>query len=525
MKKALAIGGIVLLVFAVVAGALLLRSRRQARSAGTATTATTAAVTRGSIEQTVSATGNVAAERRASLSFSSSARVVGVSVVEGQAVQAGDELARLDTASLEWQVARAQASLQTVQARLKQAEKPAGVEDLASAQAALDSAQASYDKVKAGPLPEELAYAEAAYDSARANNDRVKAGPTAADLASLQAALQNAQAALQQAQSAYDQVKNLPNVGALPQSLNLQTATNQYNLAKANYDAAANHPTPYELASAKAGMLQAASTLAQLKARPTASELATAAAQVAQAQAGLAQLKALPDADALAVARAQVAEAQVGLEQAQAGVDDAVLTAPFDGIVIAVNVSPDQWASPGSPAVVVDSAGGLLLDVSIDEVDVSELAKGQTAYLHFTALQGSVITGTVDAIAPASTNVGGAQAYNVQIGFTPGDRPVRIGMTADVQIVVARAADALLVPSRAVTADRAAGRYYVTLQQAAGLTKQVEVRIGLRDSTQVQILEGVSEGDVLVLPELPGTSTGSSGGPFSQMRPGGSAHP
>ena len=525
MKKALTIGGIMLLVL-VVAGVLLLRSRwPSGATASTATTATTATVTRGSIEQTVTATGNVAAERRATLSFSSSGRVVSVSVAEGQLVQAGDELARLDTASLEWQVARSQASLQTTQARLKQAERPASAEDLASAQAALDSAQASYAKVKAGPMPEELAYAQASYESARANSDKVKAGPTAADLASIQAALQNAEASLQQAQSAYDQVKNLPNIGLLPQSLNLQTATNQYNLAKANYDAAANHPTPYELASAKAQMLQAQSQLAQLKARPTASELATAAAQVAQAQAQLAQLKAQPDVDNMAVAQAQVAEAQVALEQAQSQLEDAVLKAPFAGVVIAVNVSPNEWASPGAPAILVDSAGGLMLDVSIDEVDVSGLAKGQTAYLHFTALQGDAITGTVDAIAPAATNVGGAQAYNVQIGFTPGERPIRLGMTADVQIVVARAIDALLVPSRAVTADREAGRYYVTRQRAAGLTEQVEVQIGLRDSTQVQILAGLNEGDVLVLPELPGTSQNSSGGPFSQMRPGGGAHP
>jgi HlyD family secretion protein len=528
MRKTWTIGGVVLIALLAVAALFwfVVRPRFQARSAGDTVAATTVTVARGPIEQNVSATGNVASERRASLSFSSGAPVAGVSVVEGQAVQAGDELARLDTSSLEWQVARAEASLETAQARFQQAQRPASAEDLASAQAGLASAQAAYDRVAAGPLPEELAYARAAYDSARANYERVRAGPTSADLAAAQAALLNAEASLRQAQAAYDQVKNLPNVGALPQSLNLQTATNQYNQAKANYDSVANHPTPSELASAYAQMLQAESTLAQLRARPTASDLATAAAQVAQAEAALAQLRVLPNADALAVAQAQLAEAQVSLEQARSQLDEAVLRAPFDGVVIDVNVSPDQWVSPGSPAVVVDSAGGLILDTSIDEVDVSELAEGQPAYLRFTALPGEVLTGTVDYIAPAATNIGGAQAYDVQIGFQPGDLPIRLGMTADVQVVVARDGSALLVPNRAVTADREAGRYYVTRKLASGLTEQVEVRIGLRDSSQVQILEGVSAGDILVMPEIPGTTSGSSsGGPFSQMRPGGSAHP
>ena len=521
MKRRLLIGGIVLLVLALAAvGLFVVRPRLRARSAGETAAVTTAAVARGSIEQTVSATGNVAAERRATLSFASTGRVVSVSVVEGQAVQAGDELARLETTALERQVARAQASLQTSQARLRQAQRSATAEELASAQAVLASAQAAYDRVKAGPLPEELAYAQAAYDSTVAYYAKVEAGPTAGDLAASLAALRNAEAALQQAQSAYDQVKNLPNIAMLPQSLNLQTATNQYNQVKATYDSMADHPTPYELASARAQMLQAASTLAQLKARPTASELASANAQVAQAQAQLAQLQSLPDADALAVAQAALDETQLALEQAQAQLDDAILRAPFDGIVVILTVAADQYASPGTPAVVVDGAGDFQLDVSIDEVDISELAEGQTAHLAFTALPGRVVTGTVDSIAPASTVIGGAQAYAVQIGFTPGDLPVRLGMTADVQIVVARATDALLAPSRAVTADREAGRYYVTRQLPAGLTEKVEVRIGLRDSSNVQILEGVDEGDLLVLPVLPGT-TGSSGGPFSEFRPGG----
>ena len=524
MKKRLLIGGIVLLVLALTAvGLFVVRPRLQDRSGEMADVATTT-VARGSIEQTVSATGNVAAERRASLSFSSTGKVVYVSVAEGQAVQSGDELARLETTTLERQVARAEASLETTRARLRQAERPATAEEIASAEAVLASAQAAYDKVQAGPLPEELAYAQAAYDSAVAYYDTVKAGATGPERAAAQAALEQAEANVQTAQAAYDRVRDSPIIGMLPQSLDLQSATNAYIQAKANYDTVLSRPTPYELAAAKAQMLQAKSTLAQINARPMASELASANAQVAQARAALAQLQALPDADTLAVAQATFNEAQLGLEQAQAQLDDAILRAPFDGVIVGLNVAAGQYASPGSPAVVVDSAGELLLDVSIDEVDVSDLAEGQSAYLTFTALPGRIITGTVDSIAPAAMNISGAQAYAVQIGFDPGDLPIRIGMTADVQIVVARATDALLVPSRAVTADREAGLYYVTRQLAGGLTEQVEVRIGLRDSSSVQILEGVAEGDLLVLPSLSGGSN-SSGGPFSEFRPGGSNHP
>jgi HlyD family secretion protein len=142
---------------------------------------------------------------------------------------------------------------------------------------------------------------------------------------------------------------------------------------------------------------------------------------------------------------------------------------------------------------------------------VAQLAEGQTAHLSFDALDDEGVAGTVIYIAPSSTNVGGAVAYAIEVSFSPGDAstssgqalPVRLGMTADVDIVTDSAEDALLVPNRAIEADRKAGRYYVTRQRADGTTERLEVVIGLRDEANTQIVEGLEEGDRLVLPEVP----------------------
>jgi HlyD family secretion protein len=481
---------LVLLAAVILLGVGALLVQRQTRTSSAEVVAPTAVATRGSIEETVSASGNVAANQEATLTFASSGQIDQVLVEEGQQVKAEQVLARLDTGSLEWQIARAQASLNTAQARLEQAQKPATAEDLASAQAALDSAQANYDNIREGATAEDLASAQAALDSARAS--------------------------LQQAQAAYDRVKDRPNVAMLQESLTLQNATIEYNRAKANYDAAANHPTASELASARAQVVQAEAQLAQLQARPTASELASAESQVAQAQAQLDQLKARPNAEDVAVSQAQMDEAAIALAQAQAQLDDAVITAPFDGTILTVRVNDGEWASPGSPAIVLAATETLALDVNVDEVDVAALAEGQTAYLSFDALKGGNATGTVTRIAPSSTNVSGAVAYPVEISFDPGQLPVRLGMTANVDVVVASAEGALLVPNRAIETDRAAGLYYVTRQLAGGSIQRLEVRIGLRDENNTQILEGLDEGDQVVLPELPSQSTGSTGfsGPF-----------
>ena len=523
MSKILKIGGIVILVLVlVVAGAMALRAINQPAAAEDAPVVAT--VTRGSIEETVSATGNVGAERQVALPFGSTGKIVEVLVKEGQAVEAGDVLARLDTASLEWQIARMQASLDTAQARLAQAQKPPSEEDLASAQAALDSATASYEKVQEGASEEDLASAQAALDSARASYQKVKAGPTKAELAGAKAQLDSAKAALAQAQASYDRIKDRPNVAMLPESLNLQNATIALEQAQANYDALADRPTKSELAAAKAQVAQASAQLAALEGRPTASELATARAQMAQAEATLAQLQQRPNAEDVAVLEAQTNEAAIALAQTRSQLEDAVITAPFGGSILAVHVQEGEWANPGVPAIVL-AAESLILELNVDEVDVAGLAKGQEAHLHFSALKDAEVDGTVSFVAPLSTNVGGAVAYAVEIRFDPGEYPVRLGMTADVEIVTDSADDALLVPNRAIEADREAGRYYVTRQKALGGTERLEVGIGMRDEVNTQILEGVEEGDKLVLPTIPEQGEdggfrgpGEGGGMFGGMR-------
>ncbi len=510
MKRAAKIGGTILLVLVVIGAGVRLLQRR-ADSVEGEVPATTAVVARGSIEEIVSATGNVAAARQAALAFETSGPIAEVLVEEGERVAPGEVLARLDTASLKWQIARARASLATAQARLEQAQKPPTAEELASAQAALDSAVASYEEVMAGASAEDLDSAQATLDSARANYQKVKAGPTAEDLASAKAVLDSARASLQQAQASYDRVAGRPNVAMLPESLALQNATIEMERAQAAYDALANHPTASELASAKAQVAQAKAQLAALEERPTASQLASVAAQVSQAEAQLALIEARPAAEDIAVVEAQVEEAAIALEQLMDQREDAELRAPFGGTVLQVHATEGEWASPGVPAIVLATTDALMLDVNVDEVDVAQLDEGQIAYLSFDALRGELIEGDVTRIAPSSTNVGGAVAYAVHIGFDRGDLPIRLGMTSDVDIVVASAEDALLVPNRAVEADREAGRYYVTRQSPFGTTERLEIRIGLRDESRTQILEGLEEGDLVVLPEVPEQSEESIG--------------
>ncbi len=187
-------------------------------------------VKRDTIEATVSATGSIAPEAEVTLTFELGGKVEEIFVEKGQMVKAGDPLAKLETASLELQVAQAQATLALNEAKLQQAMKGASAEDILAAEAELAGAKANYEKVKAGPTEEELIVAKAD--------------------------MEKAAIALQKAQAEYDQVAWVPGLSALPQSAALQQASIDYERAKANYQKIAQPPTESELKSAWAQLVK-----------------------------------------------------------------------------------------------------------------------------------------------------------------------------------------------------------------------------------------------------------------------------
>ena len=108
-----------------------------------------------------------------------------------------------------------------------------------------------------------------------------------------------------------------------------------------------------------------------------------------------------------------------------------------------------------------------------------------------------VITGTVGRIAPVATLEGGVVYYDVTIGLTPTDLPIRADMTANATILVDEIADVLVIPTWVVRVDRSTGQTYVHRRVGDGV-ERVDVELGARYGGRVQVLGGLSEGDELV---------------------------
>src|SRR5581483_9259169 len=289
-------------------------------------------------EALVTAKGEVVPDQFVRVAFSIGGTVSQIPVKEGQQIKKGNTIALLDTSDLQLQLKTAEDALALAEATLAQTKTPATPEEIAAAQAAYDSAVAAFERAKKGPTPEELAAAQAAYNSALTAYNRAKNGPTAEELEILKGQLAKAQAAVNVAQAAYDRIGGASNPfsAQTPQALQLQQATQDYQIALANYNKAVN-PDPTAIAQAQAQLAQAQATLQKLKDAPNEEDILAAQAQVDLRKKGA-------RAEDIAVAEKRVEQARTGVEQARAQLDKATLKAPMDGTITDISIREGELA-------------------------------------------------------------------------------------------------------------------------------------------------------------------------------------
>jgi HlyD family secretion protein len=454
---------IVVLVLGVLgaAGYFGYQEFQKRRAAAAAPNYEAVKVTRGDISATVSATGAVLPEREVVLAFPAAGTIAAVNADVGQAVKAGDVLATLNTTDLELAEKQAEVSVKQAEAQLQQLLEAANAADITAAEAALASAQAG------------LKSAQAAYQ-------QTLKGPDKDTLASAQAQVDQAQVQLQQAQQAYDRIKDRPDAGLLPQSAQLQNATIALNTAEAQYRAAEKSVTNAQVTAAR-------------------SQVAAAEAQVAQAQANLDRLKRGTSEGQLAAARAGVDQAMLSLQVAQRRLDNAKVTAPWDGVITQVAIVQGGQASPAQPAMRIADTTKYHLDVQVDEVDVAAIRPGQPVDVEIDALPDQKLKGKVSRISPAGdTSTTGGVSYDVRLDLEPTTAPLRGAMSATATIIADTRPGVLLVPNRAVQLERETGKTFVERIVGTDLVR-TEVQLGLRDEQVSEVREGVSEGEMLAI--------------------------
>jgi HlyD family secretion protein len=437
----------VLVVIALLAAGAYGFTRWRASKQASTTAPQTSTVQRGDLQAIVSSSGTIRSAQSQDLTFGTSGTVSEVLVEIGDEVKEGQPLAQLDTATLQASVTSAEISLKLAQASLNTLKEPATKTEIANSEATLAKAKLAYDTAKAKPVEWQKAQADATLEAARKT--------------------------LQDAQDAYDKVSWRPNISMLPQSFTLQSATEAYAKALDTYRIA--------LASISDA------------------DIKSAAAALAQAQENYDKLLAGPTEDDLQSAEAQVTQAQLTLDSAKRNLENATLTAPFDGTIASLSLVVGQNVTQSTATMTLVDLKHLETQASIPEVDIVNIQQGQNVDLTLDAYANDTLTGTVSRVALIGTVTQGVVNYPVVVSIDPTTITVKPGMTASISIIVQEHTNVLMAPNRAVHSLGRNQGYYVDVL-VEGQSFQVPVTVGMTNGSMTEITgTTLREGDTVIV--------------------------
>jgi HlyD family secretion protein len=229
-------------------------------------------------------------------------------------------------------------------------------------------------------------------------------------------------------------------------------------------------------------------------------------------------------------ARAQVGQSEATLRQAQLDLEHTIIRAPVDGVVVSrtVDVGQTVAASLQAPTLftIAQDLTKMQVDTNVDEADVSRVHVGLRATFTVDSFPGEVFAGEIVQIRKAPQIVQNVVTYNVVVSARNNEQKLLPGMTANVRMVTERKEDVLRVPNAALRfrppgfeAERPQGRGAgpggggpgapggrggqggrrasgpgmpgrVFIQSPDGKAEPVQIRLGITDGTNTEVLEG-----------------------------------
>src|SRR6476469_6453979 len=507
----------------------------------------------------ITSSGTVQPVQRVNLSPKGSGRIAELFVEQGDRVEAGQIVARMESRDVEAQLAQAKAREASVRAKLAKIEAGNRSEDIASARARLEQAEASLAQVQAGSRVEEVAGARARLQQLRAGSRVEEVSQGRARLAQAQARLADAQTGsvkqeIAQAQTQIESSKaqaeltaqrvernrTLVEEGALAKDkldeLIKENRTAQAKLTESQrrlqqlqenrlsqiqqLQAAVqveqqalkqlqNGTRSEEIAKGEAEVAEAKSKLGQLENGNRPEEIAKAEAAVAEAKSQLAAQENGSRPEEIAQAKAELEEAQAQVRFQEVQLEDTKVRAPFAGIITQRYAIQGAFVTPATSASEATSATStsivaLARDVEVlakvPEADISQIKPGQEVEIVADAYPDKIFKGRVKLIAPEAVKERDVTLFQVRVAIDTGKDLLQSGMNVDLRFVGQKLSNDLVVPTVAIVTNK--GQTGVLVPDEKQQPKFKPVTVGSTIGNKIQILEGAKAGD-RVFTELP----------------------
>jgi len=211
--------------------------------------------------------------------------------------------------------------------------------------------------------------------------------------------------------------------------------------------------------------------------------------------------------------QASVDNAASAVQTAQTNLDNAVVTAPSAGVVASIASQVGETAA--NPFMVLANTTSLVLHGTIGESDVAKVKLGLVANVAVDAVStAGRMTGRVTSLDPVATIQSGVPVYGIDVTIDLPNSQVKPGMTGTATVIIASRQNVLTVPNLAIRT--ANGKRYLQILRG-GEAVDTDVVFGIANDTTTEVISGVAEGDLAVLPAARATATarpGAGGGGF-----------
>jgi HlyD family secretion protein len=420
----------------------------------------TVPVTAKSFTVRITASGKVQPVQSVNISPKNPGIITELDIEQGEKVQKGQIIARMDNSEIKMRILQFQANLDQAKAQLAESQAGSRPEEIAQAKARVAQAVAQLAIIRRGNRDQEIDQARAAVDAAKAQ--------------------------VELTQARVNRYQGLAKEGAVSQDT-LDQYISEDRRAKASLE-----ETERRLSLQKAGNRD--------------EDIKRQEAVVTQEREALRRLENGNRPEEIAQLKASVAAANAQLRQQQVQLEDTIIRAPFAGIVtqkyanVGAFVTPTTSASTSTSATsssIVALATGLEVLAQVPEADIGRIQQGQQVEIVADAYPDQVFKGRVRLIAPEAVVEQGVTSFQVRVVLDSGADKLRSGLNVDLTFLGDRINDAITLPTVAILTEN--GKTGVLIPDANNKPQFREIIIGAQIKDETQVLEGVQKGDLIFI--------------------------
>ncbi|MDP7578642.1 MAG: HlyD family efflux transporter periplasmic adaptor subunit [SAR202 cluster bacterium] len=225
-------------------------------------------------------------------------------------------------------------------------------------------------------------------------------------------------------------------------------------------------------------------------------DLSVAVENLKVAEETVSELKEGPDPLITSLRETDLAAARASLDSALKELETATITAPWTGIISAVNIEVGRNVNISTPAIEIVDPTVVEVNGAVDEIDVLYLREGASALITMDALPGQTLTGSVSEISTQSMNQQGVVTYPISIRIETNGLQLPEGLTAVASVVLREDKNVLLVPL-----DALHGSFDNPLVRVSsnGQIEERPVELGNTDDFWIVVTSGVAEAELVVM--------------------------